>query len=137
MSGPLYCCLGRLWQIFRWNFRIRTRISSPHQILPFQINLFFSVADTRRSSGHAADGVHGHPGPDYVYSMNWVTCSFMCLPFQITLAPKSPSPNCRLMGVSANAIESKSELGTKNGSKMGQKCVFLKMILDHVGCLNK
>ena len=25
----------------------------------------------------------------------------------------------------------------KNGSKMGQKCVFLKMILDHLGCLNK
>ena len=27
--------------------------------------------------------------------------------------------------------------GTKNGSKMGQKCVFPKMILDHLGCLNK
>ena len=26
---------------------------------------------------------------------------------------------------------------TKNGSKMGQKCVFPKMILDHLGCLNK
>ena len=27
--------------------------------------------------------------------------------------------------------------GTKNGSKMGQKCVFPKMILDHFKCLNK
>ena len=27
--------------------------------------------------------------------------------------------------------------GTKNGSTMGQKCVFPKMILDHLGCLNK
>ena len=27
--------------------------------------------------------------------------------------------------------------GTKNGSKMGQKWVFPKMILDHLGCLNK
>ena len=26
---------------------------------------------------------------------------------------------------------------TKNGSKMGQKWVFRKMILDHLGCLNK
>ena len=26
---------------------------------------------------------------------------------------------------------------TKNGSKMGQKCVFPKMILDHLGCINK
>ena len=26
---------------------------------------------------------------------------------------------------------------TKNGSKMGQKCVFLKMTLDHLGCTNK
>ena len=25
----------------------------------------------------------------------------------------------------------------KNGSKMGQKCVFPKMILEHLGCLNK
>ena len=25
----------------------------------------------------------------------------------------------------------------KNGSKKGQKCVFQKMILDHLGCLNK
>ena len=27
--------------------------------------------------------------------------------------------------------------GTKNGSKMGQKWVFPKMILHHLGCLNK
>ena len=27
--------------------------------------------------------------------------------------------------------------GTKNGSKMGQKCVFPKMILDHLGRTNK
>ena len=26
---------------------------------------------------------------------------------------------------------------TKNGSKMGQKCVFPKVILDHLGCVNK
>ena len=39
--------------------------------------LFFFVSDTRLSSGHPANGVHGHPGPDYMYSMNWETCSFM------------------------------------------------------------
>ena len=27
--------------------------------------------------------------------------------------------------------------GTINGSKMGQKCAFPKMILYHLGCLNK
>ena len=27
--------------------------------------------------------------------------------------------------------------GTKNGSKMGQKCVFPKVILDHLGCSSK
>ena len=27
--------------------------------------------------------------------------------------------------------------GTKNGSKIGQKCVFPKMILDHLACTNK
>ena len=27
--------------------------------------------------------------------------------------------------------------GSKNGSKMGQKCVFPKIIPDHLGCLNK
>ena len=27
--------------------------------------------------------------------------------------------------------------GTKNGSKMGQKRVFPKVILDHLGCSNK
>ena len=27
--------------------------------------------------------------------------------------------------------------GTKNGSKIDEKCVFPKMILDHLGCLNK
>ena len=27
--------------------------------------------------------------------------------------------------------------GQKNGSTMAQKCVFPKMILDHLGCLNK
>ena len=26
---------------------------------------------------------------------------------------------------------------TKKGSKRGQKCVFAKMIIDHLGCLNK
>ena len=28
-------------------------------------------------------------------------------------------------------------IGTKNGSKMGQKIVVPKMILDQLGCLNK
>ena len=28
-------------------------------------------------------------------------------------------------------------IGTKSGSKMGQKCLFPKMIQDHLGCLNK
>ena len=33
---------------------------------------------------------------------------------------------------SQNALEMGC-FGTKNGSKMGQKCVFPKMILDHLG----
>ena len=40
-------------------------------------------------------------------------------------SPKSP--NALKMGC----------FGTKLGSKMGQKRVFPKMILDHLGCLNK
>ena len=28
-------------------------------------------------------------------------------------------------------------VGTRNGLKMGQKCVFPKMILNHLGCTNK
>ena len=27
--------------------------------------------------------------------------------------------------------------GTKNGSKMGQKRIFPKLILDHLGCTNR
>ena len=38
---------------------------------------FFFVADTRLSSGHLASGVRGHSGPVSMYSMNWVTYSFM------------------------------------------------------------
>ena len=34
---------------------------------------------------------------------------------------------------SQNALKMGS-FGTKNVRKMGQKCVFLKMILDHLGC---
>ena len=37
------------------------------------------------------------------------------------------SPNALKMGY----------FGTKFSSKMGQKCVFPKMILDHLGCFNK
>ena len=38
---------------------------------------FFFVADTALSSGHLASGVHGHSGLESMYSMNWVTYSFM------------------------------------------------------------
>ena len=37
---------------------------------------------------------------------------------------------------SQNALEIGC-FGTKNGSKMGQKCIFPKVILDHSGCPNK
>ena len=37
---------------------------------------------------------------------------------------------------SQNALKI-GDFGTKNGSKMGQKCVFQKMILDHLECTNK
>ena len=39
--------------------------------------ILFFVADTRLSSGHLASGVRGHSGPVSMYSMNWVTYSFM------------------------------------------------------------
>ena len=37
---------------------------------------------------------------------------------------------------SQNALK-RGGFGTMNGSKPRQKAVFLKMILDHLGCLNK
>ena len=37
---------------------------------------------------------------------------------------------------SQNALKM-GHFGTKNGSKMGQKWIFPKMILDHLGCTNK
>ena len=37
----------------------------------------FFFADTRLSLGHPAYGVHGHSGPESMYSMNWVAYSFM------------------------------------------------------------
>ena len=46
-------------------------------------------------------------------------------PLQAILAPLK-SQNALKMGC----------LGTKNGSRLGQKCVFPKKILDHLGCLN-
>ena len=39
-------------------------------------------------------------------------------------------------GKSQNALKM-GRFGTKNGSKMGQKRVFPKVILDHSGCSNK
>ena len=39
-------------------------------------------------------------------------------------------------GKSQNALKM-GHFGTKNGSKMGQKRVFLKVIPDHLGCSNK
>ena len=36
---------------------------------------------------------------------------------------------------SQNALKTAC-VGEKNGSKLGQKCVFPRMILDHLGCLN-
>ena len=48
------------------------------------------------------------------------------------------SPWWRVLGhgKSQNALKM-SRFGTKNGSKMGQKRVFPKVILDHLGCSNK
>ena len=37
---------------------------------------------------------------------------------------------------SQNSLQ-KGCFATKNQSKVGQKCVFPKMILDHLGCTNK
>ena len=37
---------------------------------------------------------------------------------------------------SPNALKMGS-FGTKNGSKMDQKCVFPKILLDYLGCTNK
>ena len=39
-------------------------------------------------------------------------------------------------GKSQNALKM-GHFGTKNGSKMGEKRVFPKVILDHSGCSNK
>ena len=39
-------------------------------------------------------------------------------------------------GKCQNALNT-GRFGTKNGSKMGQKCVFSKVIVDHLGCLDK
>ena len=36
---------------------------------------------------------------------------------------------------SQNALKMRC-FGTKNGSKMGQKRIFPKLILDHLGCTN-
>ena len=41
------------------------------------VMFFFLVADTKLSSGQPAYGVRGDPGPEYMYNMNWETCSFM------------------------------------------------------------
>ena len=48
------------------------------------------------------------------------------------------SPWWRVLGhgKSQNALKM-SRFGTNNASKMGQKCVFPKMIPDHLGCSNK
>ena len=48
------------------------------------------------------------------------------------------SPWWRVLGhgKSQNALKM-GRFGTNNGSKMGQKRVFPKMILDHLGCSNK
>ena len=48
------------------------------------------------------------------------------------------SPWWRVLGhgKSQNTLKM-GRFGTNNASKMGEKCVFPKMILDHLGCSNK
>ena len=58
------------------------------------------VADTRLSSSQPAYGVHGHPGPEYMYSMNWETCTHSphldsaccCAPANLSFEPRPVQP---------------------------------------------
>ena len=55
------------------------------------------------------------------------------MPKQVFLAYFEPVLALRK---SQNALKM-GNFGTRIGSKMGQKCVFPKIIPDHLGCLNK
>ena len=58
-------------------------------------------------------------------------CSNKCFPPIL-----SPLRRVLAPGNTQNALKM-GHFRTKNGSKMGQKCVFLKVIPDHLGCSNK
>ena len=95
-------------------------------------------------SQRAARPAHGwgqrwvHPGPrgekERFFSklfLDPLGCSNKCL--QAVLGPW-----WRVLGhgKSQNALKM-GRFKTKNGSKMGEKCVFQKVILDHLECSNK
>ena len=52
------------------------------------------------------------------------------------LARFEPAVNVLTHGKSQNALK-RGRFGAKKGSKMGQKRVFPRVIVDHLGCLNK
>ena len=55
---------------------------------------------------------------------------------QVFLAHFEPMVTILGHGKSQNALKMR-RFGTKNASKMGQKCIFPNVILDHLGCSNK
>ena len=55
---------------------------------------------------------------------------------QLFLPRFEPMVTCFGLGKIPNALKM-GRFGTKDESKMGQKCVFPKVILDHLGCTNK
>ena len=59
-----------------------------------------------------------------------------CPPARVSLYPPRRLVAGGDPSKSQNALKL-SRFGTQNRSKMGQKCVFPKMILDHLGCSNK
>ena len=58
------------------------------------------------------------------------------MPKQVFWAPLNPWWRVLGHGKSQNAFKM-GRFGSKNGSKMGQKSVFSKVIVDHLGCSNK
>ena len=54
---------------------------------------------------------------------------------QVVLAHFEPVATVLAHGKSQNALKM-GHFGTKNGSKMGQKRIFPKVIPDHLGCSN-
>ena len=49
----------------------------PMVYIPHPFQYIFFLLDTSLRPRHPANGVHGHPGPNYMYSMKWENCSFM------------------------------------------------------------